>query len=185
MWTCGDQRWSKPADMIDGQFVGNLEVDCSFEKKDFTGFNNLFDFVRDHLAQTRQIHEQSERLLPGGKRQRTLDTTVTLAEDDNKIEIREIVTLTTDGKSLFLFETRSTSVSATGMAGFLKEVTFSTRMEKSKNSEQINLFVTNSVKVKRPWYALSPLFFMISKGVAKDKFEAARSRLMPQLIENL
>ncbi len=170
--------------MDDGTFVGSLVMQCRMPGA--TGraaIPRIRAMIERVLKAEREIHGEPVRIEERGMRGLAFDSTSRVKESDGEVSIREEARILDDGSSELLYQTRSREVSGRGLASYLKAVGFSANARVAGEGMLIEL--RNDIRVERPWYALSPIFFMIAKGTAKSKFNSVKERLLPRLVSAL
>lgn len=189
-WNCGEEKWIESPSMVDGVFMGSLTVDCELIGQGGGGFVALEKYISDTIQKTRTLHgKPAEEKTENGRLVR-FDVTTDVKDEGAPVAMREEVTIRTDGKKELVYATESKEISASGMASYLKKVTFMAKIEatEQKNGDQKSTYkmtMVNSVQVERPWYALGLIFYPIAKQVSIDKFELAREKMIPKIVENL
>lgn len=183
-YDCSDEYWVDPPTLEDGHFRSKLGIKCKFEKRPQKDLFALRDSLDEYLRSKRVVRRADKKQGADGSTTWEYDTVLTLTEKDDPVRIHEVVTLATDGKANFGYKTQSKEVDASGMASYLKHVEFALELKReSPAGAQFEVDMTNEIQVDRPWYALAPLFFVMTKGVAKDKFECARDTILQAILE--
>ncbi len=175
-WSCGPTSWASPPQMRDGYYESTLGIECTMPSP--ASLLPLRVAIEKALSDRGEFHRPPLTVLLEGMRGQSFDLTHTLNGEDKGLRLREEVLLATDGESRLIYQTRSKQIFASGMAGYLKGVSFQTVLKRPIAGDSVTIEMRNSVRVKRPWFALSPLFFSIAKGIAEDKFEEARVPLL-------
>jgi hypothetical protein len=111
------------------------------------------------------------------------DVTHRFEEEGNSIEIREIIEVSIESKNQLKYETHSTNIVASGMAGYLRSVEFTMTVKQSQN--QMIVSFRNRVKVKRPWYALDLVFAPIARNICFKKLNQVKEKFMPWIVPSI
>ncbi len=185
-WVCSDPEWLESPEMQEGHFVGSLVMKCRIpgaaKPETIVEMRGLIEKI---LREERTIHGEPIQVQEKGMRGLAYDSTSRIQDGSNQLTIREEARLIDDSKKELLYTTRSKDVEGTGMAGYLKSVNFAAHAQLAEPSEGMRLELRNEVRVKRPWFAVAPIFFMIAKGTAKSKFETVKFKLLPRLVKHL
>ncbi len=181
-WSCGEMSWVRPSEMKDGVFEGELEVLCQLG----LGAKDRIPALRSAIVADLQAHRTLHGAPEVGEREKVPGETYDVTHElrDSKVSIRERVFVGHQAQSLLLYGSESTEVKASGMAGYLRKVSFRAEVRPKDGAERgYEVRMRNAVAVERPWFALGPVFHAIAKGVSKDKFRIAQEtilRLMQQ-----
>lgn len=185
-YDCAEAKWTHDPSLEDGIFISSLGADCTIEKSPEAKptITNLVTYIRELIQTTRTVHDAPTEEVVNGMQSLKFDTTSIVKDDGSPIEIREVVTLSWNAQGL-TYSTTSKDVKASGMAGYLKKVDFLAEVRAAAEIGKFKVRMTNAVTVERPWYAFAPIFFAIAKGVARDKFDIARDKILPDLVSHL
>ncbi len=168
--------------MRDGYYESTLGIECTMPSP--SSLLPLRIAIERALSDRSEFHRPPIHVLLDGLRGQSFDLTHSLNGEEKGLRLREEILLATDGATRLVYQTRSKQIFASGMAGYLKRVSFQTILKRPSKGDTMTIEMRNSVQVKRPWFALSPLFFSIAKGIAEDKFEEARIPLLTFIAES-
>jgi hypothetical protein len=170
--TCSGASWNGDPEMRDGHFVASVKVRCRLGQGALALLqeNILSQLQRDKTQGTQPANDRSSF---------TYDVTHEVWEDEGTGEpllIREEVLLDRNPTETLLYETRSKSIQATGMAGYLRNSDVKIRVERDSETEEPGFFrmeIQQTLRIERPWYALTPVFFVMAKNSVLSRFEKA------------
>lgn len=183
-WDCQEENWTAEPRMEEGLYKSELESRCVFEPSGGKNFADLREKLQEYLISKREVHAGPILGQWNGIPSWTYDTTVT-PPGEASLRIRESVVLATDGLGRFWYGTQSKEIQGSGLSSYLKNVSFSLELKRTPGSPRIAVVMRNGIQVERPWYALGPIFFLITKGKAKEKFAVARELLLTEVFKRL
>ncbi|MFZ9595137.1 MAG: hypothetical protein ACO3A2_03575 [Bdellovibrionia bacterium] len=183
-WRCEPSEWLAPATLEDGIFVANLSMNCVVDVSSDSVIEQMHLGIRSLLMKERILHEGPKPVEVEGISGYSYDTTIKLKEGQDELSIREDVILANQ-KNRIIYRTRSRDIQAPGLASYLSQVSFGADIRRKTQDPRLQIALTNRVEVKRPWYALAPIFFVIAKNTSISKFNEARDQLMTKLIRFL
>ena len=180
-WSCGEMRWTQPSQMLDGVFHGELEVDCELRLGPADQSPALKTAIVNDLKSHRTVHGVTLQTAGAPSERGTLgelyDVTHELKTEN--VSIRERIYVGVLGQERLFYRSESQEVKAAGMAGYLKKVSFESEVLPAVSGKAgYRVRLKNAVQVERPWFALSPMFHLIAKGVSKEKFEKAQTVIL-------
>ena len=180
-WNCGDAQWVTDPSLEDGLFSAQLRGECKLDAGNHGSLSGLRDHIRSTIEAysvlTVPLSDVTYQGMPGWK----LTAKHTIVE--GPLELEEDIRLVTDGSKRLIYETTSKKIEGDGMAGYLKWVSF--RAVVRKELDHFNIHFSNGIRVERPWYALAPLFYLIAKGISRDKFADARDKVLQHIASGL
>ncbi len=186
---CQQPNWVTPAKTQDGLFHGDLMMKCKFElpgqtQRQTAQFEALKAGIIAKIQKESVIHSEPPAEAFKSNSELIWDVSHRIQEDGGNVVIREIAFIQTDLKQNLIYRTHSKEVKADGMAGFLKSVNFTMKVDATQ-FRSIEVEFRNEVRVERPWYAIDFIFSPIAQNICFEKMDKVKTRLLPWVVSFL
>ncbi len=182
-WTCEKPQWASAPAMVDGNFVGTVQGYCTFHLNHSADIAALDRHLLESINKSQEIHEgpvtEIFRNLPGVR----YDVTAYYPNDN--MTVRQNVHLSTDLISKVVYESDSKSVTASGLSEYLRQLNVEFEVTKTENPIILQFKMTTLIRVAKPWYAPSGIFFSKAQESALEQFNKSRDSALPNLETHL
>lgn len=187
-YQCDEPRWESQPRMSEGHFSGTLSMRCRLELQEPSGIRRLSRSYEKEMTEERTQNRAPRTESQDGLEGHRYDTTHRFRQDGDDITLREDVFVGSNDKE-FRMESRSREIQASGVASYLRDLDFSSsvvrRERRGDGSALYDVTVENRVRIQRPWYALSPIFFAIARSKTRSKFERVADSFVLELMERM
>ena len=181
-WTCAEPHWIGEPVMVGEEFVAVLENDCQVTVPySNETISHVADFFIDGTQKAKIIHSGPLSREFEGLASVFFDVTV-YNKGSEEVTIRQDVNIASDQKSKLIYDMKSTSCEGTGLASYLRFV--HTHIQVSAQT-QLQIRLSNEVRVEKPWYAPESIFIKEAKKSALDQFSPLRADLMNAISSHL
>lgn len=186
-WDCGEPNWVTPPTLEDGIFNSTLTAQCTLSGGTPETLSRLAQFIRNDITTSGKLTvnagpiEKTYEGLPAFE----YDVTDDLKSEGSPASIRQELVFATDEKTRLIYKVNSKDVQGKGMASYLQKVDLLAEVLPTEQAGVFTFQMTNSVQVKRPWYALAFIFQSIAKQTAVEKFNKTKDRLISYLSPHL
>jgi hypothetical protein len=183
-WTCTDPQWVGAPRMMSGNFEGTQQGLCTIQLTREGSIALLDQHFLESVKTSKTIHsgptDETYQGLPGV----LYDVTVQFTDGAN-VTVRENIHIASDRMTRLVYAALSTSVAASGMAGYLRKLDVIIDITKGTTLGKYEVKLTNSITVARPWYAPGGVFFGKAKEIAVAQFLKFRAGTLPELVQHL
>lgn len=183
-WTCTDAQWVGTPGMQGGNFVGTQEGGCTVQLGHEGNLVLLDQYFLEGVKASKTVHagptSETFQGLPGVM----YDVTVEY-DDGASVTVRADSHIATDQSTRVIYAVLSQSVRGSGMAGYIRKIDVTIEVDKGTAFGQVEVKLTNSITVDRPWYAPSGTFVAKAKEAAVAQFLRFRAQKLPGIVTNL
>lgn len=183
-WECLNETWVNKPETQNGIFVGSLSIECRVMGKK-GGLPDLRKHLENLVASRMKINGEPKTTRDAQTETTIYDVTVDVRDEGSPVRLEEDLELQTEHGKFLKYRTSTRRVEASGLASYLKSVEFETLVQPAGDDAAFDIKMTNTVRVKRPWYAVDFIFVAIAKKKAIEKMHKLRDEVIPDIAEHL
>lgn len=180
-WECSPSAWVGEPKLEDGVFRSTRSVNCRIKNTDQALVPRIYAYLKGKIEGSKTIHISSGPVQTSGHEMAGISYQAVDKQEEDSLTIDEELTLKSDQKSNLLYKVDSKKIEGSGNSSFLRKVFFGFYLNDDPDPKYLNVVLTNTIQVERPWYAPAPIFESVAKGKAEDKFEVSKNEFLTQL----
>jgi hypothetical protein len=185
---CLAEHWKSGPGMSDGLLAGNIGTDCSVSEASGTGVASLYQFLSDirHDAHITIVHSGPVPETYKGMNGIRYDVTAVYPNGSDPITVREDIHLASDQRGRLVFDTMSTQVSSSGLAGYLRKMDALLEViASSSEAPKYLLKLDANLAVEKPAWIPISVAIKQARDIGAKQFQKTRDSVIGPIKDHL